>query len=460
MKRENQFRYTRLAGILREQILSGYIKPGQYLLSENELCKHYEMSRTSVRKSLNELLQEGLIVKKVGQGTFVSPDLVVEESQRKILRIWGAMPSYFADSCIQSIIEAFHQDNPNVEVKFIGMPSNDFWESVRSSKEQGMETDLLYMTDTHFNEVNLEEAFLDLHEVMAPALPDLYPSLIEACTRNGALIGAPVTFSPIYLVYNPELFDKYGVKHPEPNWTRDDFLEAAKQLTLDTDGDGIVDQYGFSMSSNSTRWIVLALQNGVSFSQPFQQEPLRETLTFIHDMLYRHRTAVLNQRSSLIADAFLHHKAAMVMTSAIELAGWQNESYTVPYKVASLPFGERKETLQIANMFMIPAETQNPELAARFIQAAQSPEIQEMNGRSANFLSVLESVNEMLWDSSVLKSINLQSDTSASCRFLSQLMPDPLFLELLEEEMGLFWSGLESPALTLDRLQTIAYKPQ
>lgn len=59
MKRENEFRYMKLANMLREQILSGYIRPGQYLLSENELTRHYGLSRSSVRKALDQLLDEG-----------------------------------------------------------------------------------------------------------------------------------------------------------------------------------------------------------------------------------------------------------------------------------------------------------------------------------------------------------------------------------------------------------------
>ncbi|MDF2671626.1 MAG: GntR family transcriptional regulator, partial [Paenibacillus sp.] len=100
MRRESEFRYSKLANILREQIMSGYIKPGEFLYSENELCRFYQISRTSVRKSLEQLQKEGLIVKKVGQGTIVSPDLVIPESPTKVLRIMAPSPSHYVDLCM------------------------------------------------------------------------------------------------------------------------------------------------------------------------------------------------------------------------------------------------------------------------------------------------------------------------------------------------------------------------
>lgn len=107
MRREKEFRYLKLANILREQILSGYIKPGEFLLSENELCKFYGLSRTSVRKSLDELLKEGLIVKKPGQGTMVSPDLEITEKQRRILRILAPSPSFLSITGCRSLSNVF-----------------------------------------------------------------------------------------------------------------------------------------------------------------------------------------------------------------------------------------------------------------------------------------------------------------------------------------------------------------
>ena len=43
------------------------------ILSERELCKIYDVSRPTVRKSLDELVSEGMLIIRKGQGTFTNP---------------------------------------------------------------------------------------------------------------------------------------------------------------------------------------------------------------------------------------------------------------------------------------------------------------------------------------------------------------------------------------------------
>ncbi len=64
-------KYYRLKRVLREKI--GELQAGDPIPSEAELCQEFEISRTTVRKALNDLSQEGLIYTVQGKGTFVSP---------------------------------------------------------------------------------------------------------------------------------------------------------------------------------------------------------------------------------------------------------------------------------------------------------------------------------------------------------------------------------------------------
>lgn len=64
--------FYQLATILEQKILSGQLKTGEPLPSENELGREYELSRTTVRKCLGLLAERGLISAQQGRGTFVS----------------------------------------------------------------------------------------------------------------------------------------------------------------------------------------------------------------------------------------------------------------------------------------------------------------------------------------------------------------------------------------------------
>ncbi|MBW7454289.1 GntR family transcriptional regulator, partial [Paenibacillus sepulcri] len=57
---------------LREAIKEGQYQPGEQLPTEDELCKMYNVSRTTIRQALQQLELEGRINKIQGKGTFIS----------------------------------------------------------------------------------------------------------------------------------------------------------------------------------------------------------------------------------------------------------------------------------------------------------------------------------------------------------------------------------------------------
>jgi len=64
--------YIQVRNILKELINNGKLKPGDQIPSENELSAEYNISRMTVRQASQELMREGLIVIRRGEGTFVN----------------------------------------------------------------------------------------------------------------------------------------------------------------------------------------------------------------------------------------------------------------------------------------------------------------------------------------------------------------------------------------------------
>lgn len=71
--------YLQLEKILRGQIAIGTIEPGAALPSENELVDTYNVSRTTVRKALDRLAEDGVVVRVQGKGTYVSQPEVTQD---------------------------------------------------------------------------------------------------------------------------------------------------------------------------------------------------------------------------------------------------------------------------------------------------------------------------------------------------------------------------------------------
>lgn len=64
--------YFRIQEMLRTQIMSGRLIEGARLPSESELAEKFESARGTVRQALAQLAFEGLIVRRMGLGTFVA----------------------------------------------------------------------------------------------------------------------------------------------------------------------------------------------------------------------------------------------------------------------------------------------------------------------------------------------------------------------------------------------------
>ncbi|CAG7626263.1 GntR family transcriptional regulator [Actinacidiphila bryophytorum] len=65
--------FRKIADELRDRILSGKLRAGEKLQSENELKDQYGTTRVTVRKALALLKADGLLISEQGRGVFVRP---------------------------------------------------------------------------------------------------------------------------------------------------------------------------------------------------------------------------------------------------------------------------------------------------------------------------------------------------------------------------------------------------
>lgn len=84
--------YKQLMVRLKNDITAGVYPAGGRIPSEQVLCDAYGVSRVTVRKALLDLVQEGMLVRRQGKGTFVADERI----QRDLHQITS-----FSDACRQ-----------------------------------------------------------------------------------------------------------------------------------------------------------------------------------------------------------------------------------------------------------------------------------------------------------------------------------------------------------------------
>lgn len=65
--------YLQLKRWIEDAVHAGVIKPGDALPSERDLAQKVDVSRVTVRKAVQHLVRDGVLVQRHGSGTFVAP---------------------------------------------------------------------------------------------------------------------------------------------------------------------------------------------------------------------------------------------------------------------------------------------------------------------------------------------------------------------------------------------------
>lgn len=64
--------YRQIRGLITQSLVSGEWRPGDVIPSESELAQRYGVSQGTVRKAIDEMAGENLLVRRQGKGTFVA----------------------------------------------------------------------------------------------------------------------------------------------------------------------------------------------------------------------------------------------------------------------------------------------------------------------------------------------------------------------------------------------------
>lgn len=102
--------YQQIKALITQSLQSGEWKPGELIPSEVELANRFKVSQGTVRKAIDELAAENLVVRRQGKGTFVA----THHEARAQFRFLRLMPDAG---------EPHYADNKILEVKRLRAPA-------------------------------------------------------------------------------------------------------------------------------------------------------------------------------------------------------------------------------------------------------------------------------------------------------------------------------------------------
>ncbi len=316
--------------------------------------------------------------------------------------LWGSPQEGVVWNKIAASFKAAHPDiNVTVEVA----DWDSYWEKLRVQMAGGTPPDVFAMDAPLYPDWQSRGVLLNLQPYIDadPAMMEgVYPITLDAYKTPDGMFGLPRDFQTIVLYYNKDMFDAAGVAYPSDTWTYADLRDAAKKLTLDKDGDGSTDQWGFWDGGYDMEpfWGPLVWAHGGDVINAAEGKTLiaspEATTAFqvMSDMWLVDKSMPTEQQLAQYGwDGFLSGVAAMGVSGH-----WSVPEYsTVAFKwdIAPMPMGPAGRATEVNSAgFVIAKDSKNPDAAWAFVKYAFSDAGQSALAKVGLAIPVRKSVAE------------------------------------------------------------------
>lgn len=437
---------------LRNNIITGIMEPGQYLASEKQLAEQYGLSVQSVRKGLDLLVGEGLIVKipKVGSR-------VVDPAEKGAVTIRLGYSSTIPDDVdIHRLLALFHREFPNIRVQAVPLGGNSY-EQFKPYLDSGM-LDVVTMNYNSFRQFYERDSLDDLE--VQQRKQELYPFLSDAFTQNGELWVQPFVYSPLILAYNRSHFAQLGMQEPNSGWSWRRLFECAEALQIPNE------RIGFNCYfSTANRASVLLMQRGKSFERSedgsikLAGTRMMEAFRYSRS-IYENIPSLPNSLMEWDAqkiDLFRQGKLSVISTSYFILNHFRDSE--LDYDIAPMPhFGESLTMLLMIGL-AINRQCKNKEAARKLVDFMTSAKAQLYIRQHTCTLPARVTAAE--WSGAEPVPINRPSRFSLfreiipSFRVFTDMNIGEEEYNKLFYELRLYWAGLENEETFCSRVEAI-----
>lgn len=151
---------------------------------------------------------------------------------------------------IDSAIERFEKENPGVKIHYnSGILKEDYSEWFAKRLLLSKEPDVFMVLEDDFNTYSSIGVLKNLGEFIKKDKTfkeaDYYSSALEEGRYKGCQYALPFETVPVLMFANKTLLESEGIEIPDGDWTWDEFYDICNKITKDTDGNGVLDQFGF-----------------------------------------------------------------------------------------------------------------------------------------------------------------------------------------------------------------------
>jgi multiple sugar transport system substrate-binding protein len=195
------------------------------------------------------------------------------------------------------------------------------------------------------------------------------------------------------LFFNRDHFDALGLAYPNENWTWDDLVETAKKLTIDFNGDGVIDQWGYGGLNYRAFLHAIGGQTlDVERHKSTTSTPLViKSVRFCQDLIYKYRVHPPPAIQVDETESFTTGKISMTVAGVWNIRSYNRSEYL--WDIAPIPVDVkgRPHWASVGGVaHCIFARTRHPKEAWRLVKFLSSESSQRELARSGTSVPVLK----------------------------------------------------------------------
>jgi ABC-type glycerol-3-phosphate transport system substrate-binding protein len=145
---------------------------------------------------------------------------------------------------IREVLDVFEKENPNIQVRLLS--GEQAGSRILALVRSGEAPEILQTNYQTIRGQARDGVFQDLGQDFSAEEEDFYPLAWETGKAHGVQYGVPWIAYTIQLVYNEDLFAGAGLTGAPNTW--EELYAYARKLTVDTNGDGEIDQWGIGLA--------------------------------------------------------------------------------------------------------------------------------------------------------------------------------------------------------------------
>lgn len=310
----------------------------------------------------------------------------VGAAQKTTITFWQAGGDATSSAVIRGIIKDFEAENPDIKVNFQAIPwGEDPHMKYQAAVVGGTIADVFTVGDPFEHVLAASGALEPLNKYATKEmLADFYPVFIERGTYNGQLISLPWFGTIRAMFYRKDLLAATGVPEPTTSWTWDEFVTYTKKLTRDTNGDGVIDQYGFGTSGRYvSQFQPFVRQNGMDFVDEDKEiatsnnPAVIEGVQFYVDLIRKHKVTppgITTINLEEIQKMFAEGKVALFFDCEDTSQRFLKEpALAGKFGVGLLPHNKAHAAFGGTDVIVISKQSKNKEAAWKFLECMVSP---------------------------------------------------------------------------------------